>query len=37
MTQLMNQYGVAKPEDLDIKTASKVIESLKAQQEGRRS
>lgn len=34
--QLMSQYGAKKPEDLDIKTASKVIESLKAQ-EGRSS
>jgi DNA polymerase I-like protein with 3'-5' exonuclease and polymerase domains len=34
--QLMGRYGVNKPEDLDIKTASKVIESLKAQ-EGRPS
>jgi len=32
--QLMSQYGVNKPEDLDIKIASKVIENLKTQ-EGR--
>ena len=31
--QLMSQYGVNKPEDLDIKIASKVIENLKAQEE----
>lgn len=36
VSQLMGRYGVNKPEDLDIKTASKVIESLKAQ-EGRQS
>jgi hypothetical protein len=36
VTQLMSQYGVNKPEDLDIKTASKVIEGLKAQ-EGRQT
>ena len=36
MGQLMSQYGVNKPEDLDIKMASKVIENLKSQ-EGRAS
>jgi hypothetical protein len=36
MGQLMSQYGVNKPEELDIKIASKVIENLKAQ-EGRSS
>ena len=34
--QLMGRYGVNRPEDLDIKTASKVIEGLKAQ-EGRQT
>jgi hypothetical protein len=35
--QLMDRYGVKKPEDLDIKTASKVIDSLKSNAEGRQS
>jgi hypothetical protein len=32
MGQLMAQHGVNKPEDLDIKTASQVIENLKAKE-----
>jgi hypothetical protein len=35
--QLMERYGVKKPEDLDIKTASQVIDGLKANVEGRRT
>ena len=34
--QLMSRYGVKKPDELDIKTASQVIENLKGQ-EGRQS
>ena len=28
--QLMERYGVKKPDELDLKTASKVIDSLKS-------
>ncbi len=32
--QLMERYGVKKPDELDLKTASKVIDSLKSAAEG---
>ncbi len=33
--ELMERYGVRKPDELDIKTASQVIDSLKSSGEGR--
>ena len=35
--QLMERYGVKKPDELDLKTASKVIDSLKSEAEGRQA
>ncbi len=35
--QLMERYGVKKPDELDLKTASQVIDSLKSEADGRQA